>query len=82
MISEFVKFVEPPGGGGVGGLFEVLSWYLPKVTNGRDETLVRTTAGYLGQYVNSGPSDYEIRVLSIGPRRFRGIGKTGSVCVT
>jgi hypothetical protein len=70
------------GGGSVGGLFEVQSWYLPKLTNGREETLVRTTAGYLGQYLNSGPSGYEMRALPIRPQRFRGIGKTGSVRVT
>ena len=77
MISELWR--TRGGGGSVGGLFGVLSWYLPKVTNGRDETLVRTIAGYLGQYLNSGPSDYEIRALPIRPQRFRSSGKTGSV---
>ena len=45
MISEYVNVEDPPpsGGGVVGGLFEVLSWYLPKAMNGRDETLVRKT---------------------------------------
>jgi len=50
------------------------------VTNGRDETFVRTTAEYLGQYLNSGPSDYEMRALPIRPQRFRAIGKTDGQC--
>jgi hypothetical protein len=54
--------------------------FLPKEANGRDETLVRT-AGYLAQYLNSGPPDYEVRFLPIRAQRFRGMDTTGSVSV-